>query len=242
MLCVYSDTLQNYEFILGSSSPQRLNLIKTLLPQISHNLNIQPSNFDENLSKLNITALQYVTMTCQHKLIDVYNICKQKKMLHNDNTIIITCDTIVVDNNNNIIEKAYSDDEAYNMIKSLINQSHKVITVINILKQCNSNDVNNNNNDNNTQFIGYDKLYVQQPPNTIILQSYEQTTVYMCNMTDQQINSYIRTQEYAGKAGGYGIQALASQFISKIEGDYYNVVGLPVHNLTQQIIKLLDLK
>ncbi|SRR6266566_1689687 len=56
----------------------------------------------------------------------------------------------------------------------------------------------------------------------------ESTAVYFSMMTDAEIQDYIATPEPMDKAGAYAIQGIASRWISKIEGDYSNVVGLPV--------------
>lgn len=57
------------------------------------------------------------------------------------------------------------------------------------------------------------------------------TKVYFKKLTDEQIFSYINTDEPYDKAGGYGIQGIAGLFIYKIDGDYNNVVGLPLCDL-----------
>jgi septum formation protein len=56
----------------------------------------------------------------------------------------------------------------------------------------------------------------------------ETTLVTMIELTDEDIRSYIGSGEPMDKAGAYGIQGIASRWISRIEGDYFNVVGLPV--------------
>jgi len=56
----------------------------------------------------------------------------------------------------------------------------------------------------------------------------ETTLVTMDPLTDEDIRSYIATEEPMDKAGAYAIQGVASRWISRIEGDYFNVVGLPV--------------
>jgi septum formation protein len=56
----------------------------------------------------------------------------------------------------------------------------------------------------------------------------EITLVTMCVINEEEIHSYIATGEPMDKAGAYAIQGMASRWISRIEGDYFNVVGLPV--------------
>lgn len=56
----------------------------------------------------------------------------------------------------------------------------------------------------------------------------ETTDVVFCAMTEADIASYIATGEPMDKAGAYGIQGCAARFIPRIEGDYWNVVGLPL--------------
>ena len=65
----------------------------------------------------------------------------------------------------------------------------------------------------------------------------EETKVEFYPLSDDEINEYIDTDEPYDKAGAYGIQGLASKFISGIQGDYFNVVGLPVSSVYKKIIK-----
>ena len=55
-----------------------------------------------------------------------------------------------------------------------------------------------------------------------------ETKVFVSPMNEKEINDYLDTNEYKDKAGAYAIQGRFAPFIEKIEGDYYNVVGLPV--------------
>lgn len=61
--------------------------------------------------------------------------------------------------------------------------------------------------------------------------SHELTGVTFAPMNDREIDTYIATGESFGKAGGYAIQGAAARYITGITGDYFNVVGLPVHGL-----------
>lgn len=64
------------------------------------------------------------------------------------------------------------------------------------------------------------------------------TKVNVATMTEEEIEEYISSEEPYDKAGGYGIQGLFSKYIESIEGDYFNVVGLPVHSLYEAIKKI----
>ena len=66
--------------------------------------------------------------------------------------------------------------------------------------------------------------------------SADETLVTFDKMTDGEIESYVSSDEPYDKAGGYAVQGLASLYISGLEGDYFNVVGLPV-NLLYKILK-----
>ena len=61
----------------------------------------------------------------------------------------------------------------------------------------------------------------------------------MQELTDEEIKAYIATKEPLDKAGAYGIQGYGSKYIVGIEGDYFNVVGLPVHAVYTQLANLL---
>ena len=66
---------------------------------------------------------------------------------------------------------------------------------------------------------------------------YEETKVTFYEISDEQIDRYIKTGEPMDKAGSYGIQGKAAVFIKGIEGDYYNVVGFPIARFLQEITK-----
>ncbi|HEX3185147.1 MAG TPA: Maf family protein [Pyrinomonadaceae bacterium] len=65
---------------------------------------------------------------------------------------------------------------------------------------------------------------------------YETTRVRFAEMSEREIEWYISTGEARGKAGAYGIQGAAGLFIEEIEGDYFNIVGLPIR-LVYELIK-----
>lgn len=67
------------------------------------------------------------------------------------------------------------------------------------------------------------------------LSFYEKTKVSMYPLSEKEIRDYIATGEPMDKAGAYGIQGKCAVFIRGIEGDYYNVVGLPIARLYQEL-------
>lgn len=115
--------------------------------------------------------------------------------------VVIGADTIV--EYNKVLGKPKNVKEAHNMLKLLSGKVHRVITGFAII-DC---------------LAG--KEYID----------YECTNVYFNHLSDDQIQKYIATGEPMDKAGAYGIQGKASLFVSKIEGDYFNVVGLPISKL-----------
>ena len=68
----------------------------------------------------------------------------------------------------------------------------------------------------------------------------ETTRVHVFPMTEEEIQSYVASKEPMDKAGAYGIQGLFAAYVSGIEGDYNNVVGLPVGRLYQEVKAIAD--
>jgi septum formation protein len=62
-----------------------------------------------------------------------------------------------------------------------------------------------------------------------------ETIVEFYNLSEDEIKKYISTDEPYDKAGAYGIQGAGGLFVKRIEGDFYNVVGLPVAELSRKI-------
>jgi septum formation protein len=59
----------------------------------------------------------------------------------------------------------------------------------------------------------------------------EKTQVWFRDLSEQEISYYLDSEEYIGKAGAYAIQGIAGSFVCKINGDYFNVMGLPICRL-----------
>jgi septum formation protein len=119
----------------------------------------------------------------------------------NPDAIIIGSDTVVA-HKGQIMGKPADRAEAISMIKSFAGDIHQVYTGVTII-------------------IPYEKTYTYNVC----------TDVHVLPMTDEEIERYVDTGEPMDKAGAYAIQGLFAPFISKIDGDYYNVVGLPISSV-----------
>lgn len=106
-----------------------------------------------------------------------------------------------------ILGKPRDREDAFNMIKSLSGRTHSVFTGVCIIGN------------------GHSMTFA------------EETEVEFLPLTDDEINGYVDTNEPYDKAGAYGIQGIASKFVRRINGDYFNVVGLPVSAIYQKFLK-----
>lgn len=71
-------------------------------------------------------------------------------------------------------------------------------------------------------------------------QGYAQTDVTFGKLSDEEIEEYLNTNDPYDKAGAYGIQGFACKYIKKINGEYFNVVGLPIYQIYQVLKKFND--
>ncbi len=126
-----------------------------------------------------------------------------------EEALVIGADTVVV-LEGKIMGKPRDKTEAFQMLTLLQGNIHQVWTGVSILDR--------------------------QADGTVKKESFAQKTeVEMYPMEEEEIWNYIETGEPMDKAGAYGIQGKALVFIKKIQGDYYNVVGLPIAELYQRL-------
>lgn len=120
----------------------------------------------------------------------------------NNPSIIIGVDTVVY-YNNEILGKPKNYDDAYSMLSKLSGNTHKVYSGVCIY---------NAEKDKIDSFVC-------------------ETKVKFSKLSKNQIDNYIKSNEPMDKAGAYGIQGLGGVFVEKIDGCYYNVMGLPLNKL-----------
>ena len=135
---------------------------------------------------------------------------KAKDVADNQNEgIILGADTIVVFEDK-IYGKPKDEQDAIKMLQSLSGKTHKVITGVALIDK-----------ENEKTIIGH-----------------EVTKVTFNDLTDQEIQAYVKSGDCFGKAGGYGIQNRGAILINRIEGCYFNVVGLPINKVYQMLKEL----
>lgn len=117
-------------------------------------------------------------------------------------TLVIGADTIVV-LDDEILTKPHDEGHAKEMLHRLSGRSHSVLTGLTVLRCADGKSISVT----------------------------EETKVHFKELSDAEIDSYVHTGEPLDKAGAYGIQGLGGLFIDTIDGDYYNVVGLPLARL-----------
>ena len=182
-----NEKLKNYTIILASGSPRRQQFFKELGIYVDIRLKPVKEEYPQRLSHFEIS--DYLA---QLKALPFQNELK-------GNDILITSDTIV-GHNNKALDKPRDSAEAFQMIKSLSNATHEVITSVCFTSKTFQKTVNST------------------------------TKVTFKAFTDDEINYYINTCKPFDKAGAYGIQEWIGQIgVTKIEGSYFNVMGLPTH-------------
>lgn len=124
-------------------------------------------------------------------------------------TVVIGADTIVV-LDGQILGKPRNEEHAFEMLQNLQGRSHEVYTGM--------------------AFLSYNKEGKKE-----VISHAVETKVYVHEMSEKEIREYVATKDPMDKAGGYGIQGVFAAYIDGIEGDYYNVVGLPVSYVYQQL-------
>ena len=202
------------KYFLASKSPRR----KDLMTQIGIEFEVMISERDEIITstvpeevvkELSLQkALEIERMLLKECDGDI--LAKYSKEGY-EGVVIIGADT-VVSKDGEIMGKPVDEEDAFNMLKKLQGDKHMVSTGV--------------------------ALIVIKEGKKDMISFAEDTDVNMYEISDEEIREYIATNEPMDKAGSYGIQGIGAKFISGINGDYNNVVGLPIGSIYQAIRKL----
>lgn len=127
-----------------------------------------------------------------------------------EDSVIIAADTIVV-HNGEVLGKPKNSEHAFKMLKLLSGNVHRVYSAVVVINMLNK----------------------QMEKQCLF------TEVKFSELTEKEIMEYIKTGEPLDKAGAYGIQGLGGLFVERINGCYYNVVGLPLNLLNKMLKKVV---
>lgn len=152
----------------------------------------------------------YDSSMSPHDIVRHLSYCKAKSVSDciTDDALIIGADTIVVCDNI-IMGKPVKSEDSFNMLRILSGRWHKV----------------------------YTGLCVIEKPSGLNACDVEVTDVKIKQLSDKEIWDYINTGEPEDKAGSYAIQGLGCLIVEKINGCYYNIVGLPIFKLSTILSK-----
>lgn len=171
------------EFIVASASPRR----KEILAMGGFSFRIIPSDCDETITE-RLSPEETVKILAERKALSV--------LKNNTDAVVLGCDTVVA-LGDEILGKPSDRDDAFNMIKALSGEVHRVCTGVCIA----------------------DKGKTETFVSVAEVEFYE--------LSDETVKSYVETGECDDKAGAYGIQGLGGTLVKSINGDYYAIVGLP---------------
>eukprot|EP00612_Vaucheria_litorea_P007316 CAMPEP_0171471230 /NCGR_PEP_ID=MMETSP0946-20130122/581_1 /TAXON_ID=109269 /ORGANISM="Vaucheria litorea, Strain CCMP2940" /LENGTH=225 /DNA_ID=CAMNT_0012000681 /DNA_START=136 /DNA_END=813 /DNA_ORIENTATION=- len=207
--------IKNCNFVLASKSPRRKEIFE--LMGISENLQIIPSQFEENLDKNQFkNPGEYASMTAQSKAAEV---AETQFKLHSASKsvrpmVVIGADTIV-EIDGEILEKPEDKNHAFEMLSSLSGKIHLVHTGVAIFTSTHGS---------------------QAPASSW----YHTTAVEMLNLHENDLWAYVDSGEPMDKAGAYGIQGLGGQLVKGISGCYFNVMGFPMSKFSCVLTELIE--
>lgn len=179
------------KIILASGSPRR----KELLTMIGIDFDVIVADIEEKIDYSNDLVKEIEKLSFQKANAVFTN--------HQDK-IVIGSDTIVK-LNSTVFGKPKTKQEAKEMLKTLSNKTHQVVTAVTILSK-----------DKKETFSSI-------------------TDVTFYELDDKQIDEYVESVEPLDKAGAYAIQGKGCEFVKKINGDYYTVVGLPIAEVYRRL-------
>lgn len=195
--------------ILASASPRRQELLRNAgIP-----FTVQPADVDETPLPRE-SARDCAERLAREKAVTVWK--------SRPRDLVLGADTVVVVGEK-ILGKPVDAEDAARMLRMLSGKEHQVITGVCLVSQ-----------GVRDQGLGISKSRPRasnaglEIGNCEVRTAAESTLVTMSELSDMEIREYVATGEPMDKAGAYAIQGMASRWIPRIEGDYSNVVGLPV--------------
>ncbi|SDF70019.1 Maf family protein [Marvinbryantia formatexigens] len=151
-------------------------------------------------------AEEIITKTEPGEIVKELSFCKARTVVEeHPGCLVLGADTIVV-LDGQVLGKPKTKEHAMQMLREMQGRAHQVYTGVTVIRDAQT-----------------------------VCSFYEKTEVVFYPMTDDEIRSYVESGDCMDKAGAYGIQGSFAVYIKEIHGDYYNVMGLPVGKLWQEL-------
>jgi septum formation protein len=199
--------------VLASASPRRQDLLRNAGILFS----AQPADIDETPLP-GESARDCAERLAQEKALAVWR--------DRPHDVVLGADTIVVVDGT-ILGKPADSADAARMLRLLSGRVHRVITGVCVV-QAVAGRQSPGASESAAKDLAASGIKVLRSDNRELRTASETTLVTMNEWTDHEIRDYVASGEPMDKAGAYAIQGRASRWIPRIEGDYSNVVGLPV--------------
>ena len=201
---------QSMKIILASASPRRRELLEKLKIPFEVHVSGCDEDCDETEPALLVQELSRRKAAAVAESLGCG--CRSESQAADtagqtgDRVLILGADTIVV-SDGKILGKPADEEDACRMIRGYCGRTHEVLTGVTLIDAAD----------------GRTKTFCAR------------TAVSVCEMDEEEIRAYAATGEPADKAGAYGIQGLFEPYVERIEGEYANVVGLPLAALRKAI-------
>lgn len=210
--------MEKKHLVLASGSPRR----KELLSQLGYEFSVLVTDVEE-CKHAQETAEEYVKRLSLDKALAALSLLKdnpsEKQHVASDSDTVVASyldsETVVLGSDTvvvsqgQVLEKPIDLADSKRMLTQLANERHQVMTAVSVVSE-------------------------EKQKTEIII-----TDVWFKPLSEKEIEQYWQTGEPCDKAGSYGIQGLGGRFVTRIEGSYYAVVGLPLFETDQLLQEFL---
>ncbi|KAB0481130.1 septum formation protein Maf [Vibrio sp. IB15] len=214
--------MEKKHLVLASGSPRR----KELLSQLGYEFSVLVTDVEE-CKHTQETAEEYVKRLSLDKALAALSLLttnpsEKQHVAPSSDTVVVSSDAISLDSEivvlgsdtvvvsqGQVLEKPADFSDSKRMLTQLANERHQVMTAVSVVSQ-------------------------EKQKTEIVI-----TDVWFKPLSEKEIEQYWQTGEPCDKAGSYGIQGLGGRFVTRIEGSYYAVVGLPLFETDQLLQEFL---
>ncbi|WP_122053974.1 nucleoside triphosphate pyrophosphatase [Vibrio sp. Evd11] len=207
--------MEKKHLVLASGSPRR----KELLSQLGYEFSVLVTDVEE-YKHAQETAEEYVKRLSLDKALAALsllqvNVSEEQHVVPGSDTVVPSLDAVVLGSDTvvvsqgQVLEKPADLADSKRMLTQLANERHQVMTAVSVVS-------------------------AEKQKTEIII-----TDVWFKPLSEKEIEQYWQTGEPCDKAGSYGIQGLGGRFVTRIEGSYYAVVGLPLFETDQLLQEFL---